>query len=455
VVRRLGAGAAGEVFEAVHVTRGTRRAIKILALQNLGKTEVVERMKIEARTLATLKHKNLVEVVDVGVTDDGRVWFAMELLEGTNLRKTITTNKTLRLDVAIDLAIELLAGLGAAHAAGIVHRDVKPENVFVCSSGVVKVLDFGTAKVAHARHGMTQSGFAVGTLQYMAPEQIEGKGVDPRTDLYAVGLVLYEMITGRPPFEDRDNVSLAFAHATRPPPTLADKLGHPVPEALEQVVAKALAKTKDDRFASAEEMARALATCRAAVSARPSVGKGYTLRMQTVPVAEHPTEPVPLVVRKKSKKPLAIVAASLALAACVISLAAWKWLAVRATAGSTPAPATASASAPPTASASAPPTASASAPATASASAPATATASASAPATATASASAPATATASASAPAPPPAPSTATATAPTSAPRTASSSRSAPAPAASSARPSATPKPSGSGLNLPGSGL
>src|SRR5581483_11799352 len=150
LVRPIGAGAAGEVFEAIDQRTNARRALKVLGHSNVGRTDVVERMKIEAQTLASLKHKNLVEVVDLGSTTDGRIWFAMELLEGTSLRQTITSNKKLRADVAIELAIELCEGLSAAHAAGVIHRDIKPENLFVCSNGVVKILDFGTAKVAYA-----------------------------------------------------------------------------------------------------------------------------------------------------------------------------------------------------------------------------------------------------------------------------------------------------------------
>jgi len=325
LVRRIGAGAAGEVFEAVHVALEQKRAIKLLSLQNMGRPEVIERMKVEAQTLATLRHKNLVEVVDLGVASDGRIWFAMELLEGTSLRKNIVANKHLRADVAVELAIELTEGLAVAHAAGVVHRDVKPENVFVCSSGAVKVLDFGTAKVAFAAAHLTRSGFSVGTLQYMAPEQIEGKGVDARTDLYAVGLVLFEMITGKPPFEDRDNVSLAFAHVTRPPPTMSEKLGAPVDPELERVVARLLAKEKSERFQTADELTVSLKACLSALRAPPPAPaaketKGQTARMSTVPTGspasgpghtlmiprrdETPTVPPPA---PKRERPLAVL----------------------------------------------------------------------------------------------------------------------------------------------------
>jgi serine/threonine-protein kinase len=287
LVRPIGAGAAGEVFEAIDQRTSVHRALKVLGQSNVGRTEVVERMKIEAQTLASLRHKNLVEVVDLGVASDGRIWFAMELLEGTSLRQTITTNKRLRADVAIELAIELCEGLSAAHAAGVVHRDIKPENLFVCASGVVKILDFGTAKVAYAAGPQTQAGMSLGTLAYMAPEQIEGKPVDPRTDVYAAGLVLFEMLTGRPPFDDKDSVSLAFAHATRPPPTLAERLGEPVPLALEQAMSRALAKPREDRFASAAEFADAL---RAILGTLRGPIKGLTVRLSGVPIAPPPPE---------------------------------------------------------------------------------------------------------------------------------------------------------------------
>jgi serine/threonine-protein kinase len=300
LVRRLGAGAAGEVFEALDQRQGARRALKILSMQNLGRTEVVERMKIEAQTLASLHHKNLVEVVDLGVAGDGRLYFAMELLEGTSLRQTIKANGKLRTDVALELCIELCEGLAAAHAAGVVHRDIKPENIFVCSTGVVKVLDFGTAKVAYASGPQTQAGFTLGTLAYMAPEQIEGKPVDARTDVYAAGLVLFEMLTGKPPFDDKDNVSLAFAHATRPPPTLAER-GVIAPPELEHAVARALSKAREDRFGSATDFAAALGAILSTVR-MPTSGKGMTVRISTVPSTYVPPDDLPVVVPEPKKR---------------------------------------------------------------------------------------------------------------------------------------------------------
>ena len=262
IVRMLGTGAMGEVYEAEHELLGTRRALKVLAPQHADRADLAERMRVEARALAKLRHKNLVEVLDLGVSADGRPFFAMEVLEGHTLRQTLRANGVLRVALAIEVAIEILEGLGAAHASGLVHRDVKPENVFVCATGAVKVLDFGIAKFSDlAGAPVTQTGFTIGTPRYMAPEQIEGKMVDARSDVYATAIVLYEMTTGAVPFEDAETMALAFAHVTRPPPPPSSRSTQEISPRLEAAILRALSKKPDDRFASAAELAAELRRC--------------------------------------------------------------------------------------------------------------------------------------------------------------------------------------------------
>ncbi len=257
LVRQLGRGSMGEVFEAVH-TDGSRVAIKVLAAHLAHRADVVRRMQTEARVLSEVRHKNLVRVFDIGMSADGRLYFVMELLEGHTLRRTIDANAPMRPSLALDLAIRMLEGLGAAHDAGIVHRDVKPENVFVCATGEVKLLDFGVAKVGQTAATMTKTGFSIGTPRYMAPEQVEGKPVDARTDLYAAGTLLFELLTRTVPFEDKERLALAFSIVTKPPPPPSERTPALLSPRLDAAVLRALAKTKEERFQDAREMIAAL-----------------------------------------------------------------------------------------------------------------------------------------------------------------------------------------------------
>ncbi len=258
LVQKIGSGAMGDVYEAYHSLEQTTVALKVMATRHLSRADFAERMKNEALTLGRIRHKNLVSLLDSGLAADGRLYFAMELLRGHTLRKTIEANAPVRPNLAIELVCELLAGLQAAHDADVIHRDIKPENIFVCATGEVKLLDFGVAKMGQLTASLTQTGFSLGTPQYMAPEQIEGKTLTPRADLYAVGLVLYELLTRKIPFEDKEPLALAFAHATRPPPPPSSRLPAPLPARLEAAVLRALEKSPTHRFASADEFAAAL-----------------------------------------------------------------------------------------------------------------------------------------------------------------------------------------------------
>lgn len=286
LVRKIGAGAMGDVYEAYHSQRQVTVALKVMATRHLDRADLAERMKTEAMVLSRVKHPNLVAMTDLGLAQDGRVYFAMELLHGHTLRTTIEANAPMRPALAVELTTAILAGLGAAHEVGVVHRDVKPENVFVCSSGDVKLLDFGVAKMEQLASSVTQTGLTIGTPRYMAPEQIEGRAVTFAADLYAAGLVLYELLTNRVPFEEKEPIALAFAHATRTPPSPSSLLPSPLPTALEAAVMRALAKKPEDRFPSAAafaaELLRATAT---------PLGTG-TMRMETVPTSSRDPEPV-------------------------------------------------------------------------------------------------------------------------------------------------------------------
>lgn len=257
LVELLGQGGMGEVYEAEHRALGRRCVVKILRAQHRDRAEFARRLRDEARVLARLRHPNLVEVFDLGTTADGRPFFAMELLSGRDLRRELDLVGSLPPRYALDVVIQALAGLGAAHEAGIVHRDVKLENLFLCADGTVKLLDFGVAKRNDDVSCLTGEGRVVGTPRTMAPEQHGLGEVDARADLYAMGLVLYELCAGRGPFDELRNSphALRYAHGRRPPPPPSMFACDPIAEGLERAIMRALAKDPSDRFASAREMA--------------------------------------------------------------------------------------------------------------------------------------------------------------------------------------------------------
>ncbi len=260
VLRRIGQGGMGEIYEAEHAELGRRAALKVLHQRHHGRADLAARLREEARLLARLEHPNLVQVFDLGVTGDGRPWFAMPLLRGRDLRDELARAGCLPATVAAALAVQALDGLAAAHAAGFVHRDVKLENLFLEEDGTLKVLDFGVAKIVDAGAWRTQPGASPGTPRSMAPEQCAGGAVDGRANLYAVGLALYELTAGRGPFDELrgNNHALRFAHCERRPAAPSALAPRPIPPALEGIVARALAKSPADRFQTAAEMAAAL-----------------------------------------------------------------------------------------------------------------------------------------------------------------------------------------------------
>jgi serine/threonine protein kinase len=261
VIRPVGHGGMGEIYEAEHTELGRRVALKVLHHHHQDRADLAARLREEARLLGRLRHRNLVEVFDLGVTADERPWFAMPLLRGRDLRDELARVGALPAPVAAALVAQALDGLAAAHAAGLVHRDVKLENLFLEEDGTLKVLDFGVAKVVRAGSvGRTEPGASPGTPRTMAPEQCAGDPVDARADLYAVGLVLYELITGRGPFDGlSDNGhAIRFAHCRRIAVPASALAKGPLSPALDAVIQRALAKSPADRFQTAAEMAAAL-----------------------------------------------------------------------------------------------------------------------------------------------------------------------------------------------------
>lgn len=262
VVKQIGKGSMGVVFEAEHLDLGRRVALKVLD----GSRELdIERFQREARAAGQIDHDNICEILDVGITADGRRYLAMPLLRGRSLRALLETEGPLPLGRVADIAGQTLAGIGAAHGAGIVHRDLKPDHVFLVRMGdrpdFVKILDFGIAKLLHPPEDeavITQKGDILGTPSYMAPEQAGGGAdVDHLVDIYAVGVILYEMTTGTRPFTGKDLRELLSNIWNAPVPR--PRASRPeLPEGLEQVVLKALRRDPAERYSSAEAMRDAL-----------------------------------------------------------------------------------------------------------------------------------------------------------------------------------------------------
>jgi len=243
------------VYEAVDTTLGRRIALKELniapSLTGQARRERIERFNREARAAGRLSHPNIVSVFDFG-EDNGRHFIAMEFLEGQTLRDKMQLQGALPLKEALQIAGQVLDALGYAHANRVIHRDIKPDNIHILPGGQVKLTDFGIARLTE-EVALTGDGQVFGTPSYMSPEQIVGREIDYRTDLFSLAVVLYEMLTGRKPFTGDSVVSITYAimHATPGPMT-------GIPPAIEQVILRALAKDPNGRYASAEQMKREL-----------------------------------------------------------------------------------------------------------------------------------------------------------------------------------------------------
>lgn len=251
VLERLGAGGMGAVFEGEHVRLKRRVCIKVIHPGLRGRSDFLARMEIEAQTLARLDHPGIVKVFDLGVTDDGIPYFVMERLEGKDLRRLLASRRFLSLPDALAIVEDVLEAVAHAHREGVVHRDLKPENIFLAvgaAETVTKVLDFGIAHVADDRRGLTGERF-VGTCQYAAPEQLQGLAPTEKTDIYAVGCILYELVVGRRPFAGPKTHDYIRQHLEVVPPRLSTFAA--VPQALDDLVASALEKDPKKRPATA------------------------------------------------------------------------------------------------------------------------------------------------------------------------------------------------------------
>ena len=282
----IGAGGMGRVYEVEHVELGKRFVLKALQRELSRREDLVARLRNEWRALARLEHPNIVNVTDAGTSENGVPFYVMERLEGETLSALLHRQRRLVPQQALAIAAGILDGLHAAHQIGVVHRDVKPPNIFL-TANAVKVLDFGIAKIRDAKDVITARGLAVGTPRYMSPEQAQGSGVDPRSDIYATGLMLFEMVSGVGPFDDvRDNNELLLAHLGRPAPPLSS-ISVVAPE-LDAVVAAMLAKDPRERPPSARHIADTLRAMSQRYALYPAT-EAPTVNVPRTPVSEPPT----------------------------------------------------------------------------------------------------------------------------------------------------------------------
>src|SRR5262245_56021297 len=273
--RRIGSGGMGDVYRASQRKVGARVAVKILHATSASDPEALRRFQIEAQAGNRIEHPGVIKVLDAGQLPDGRPYLVMPLLEGRSLADHLVANPRLPIDEACRIGIDVLDAVGAAHAKGFVHRDLKPPNVFLTTEGKVVVLDFGVAKLlaSDSPARLTRTGVAIGTPYYMAPEQIKEHGVGPASDVYSVGIVMFEMLCGRLPFDAESAFDVMAGHLQkRPPPPRALRPDIPIPIA--DVVLTALAKDPKRRFANAAAMRDALRTASAGLRASdPDLGR--------------------------------------------------------------------------------------------------------------------------------------------------------------------------------------
>lgn len=256
----LGAGGMGRVYRGEHTGIGRAVAIKVLHADLSRNREAAQRFQREALASGRLDHPNIVGVSDFGIVDDGPCYLVMEALEGESLGSRLERDKRIYWREALEILRGVLHGLRHAHDRGVVHRDIKPDNIFLAKkdgASVVKILDFGIAKLYAGSPddpASTRAGLTVGTPAYLSPEQAVGGEIKPASDLYSTTIVLFEMITGRPPFEDKDPLAMLGAHVSRPPPTIAETVpGLEVPPQLEDLIQRGLIKTSTDRITAAAD----------------------------------------------------------------------------------------------------------------------------------------------------------------------------------------------------------
>ena len=284
IIRKLGEGGMGAVYLAEHVVIEKKFALKVLAAELARRSDLVARFLQEARSASRIGHENVIDIMDFGQAPEGLVYIAMEFLDGKDLGEIVRTKGAMEWAQARGIVLQICRALRAAHDKGIVHRDMKPENIFLIQREgqphFVKILDFGIAKVMGLDPNgprLTRTGMIFGTPEYMAPEQAEGKDTDHRADIYAVGCILYHLITGQTPFVAESFMTMLTKHLMEEPvPPSARRPDLTITPEMDALVLKALEKDRDKRWQSMAELLEAVSACagpETAPAARPSNGQ--------------------------------------------------------------------------------------------------------------------------------------------------------------------------------------
>jgi serine/threonine-protein kinase len=315
ILQKIGSGGMGSVYKAAQPAMNRMVAVKILHPKLTNRKDLVSRFRREARAMSHLEHPNTVKVLLYGELDDGSLYIVMEYLEGKNLNQVVRKEGPLLPERAVPILIQVCGALQEAHLQGIIHRDLKPENIFLSTNGGLrdypKVLDFGLAKVTERelRPGsimLTQEGMVFGTPEFMSPEQAQGKVLDARSDIYSLAVILYEVLTGKLPFDAKTPMEYIQAHVTKPPLALDGRVpGKKFPAGLGNALLRALEKAPEKRYASAAEFAQALKPYAG------MAGKGFTAMMpkgtaaqlaqvQEIPAAAQELPVVPIEASKPS-----------------------------------------------------------------------------------------------------------------------------------------------------------
>lgn len=334
ILRRIGEGGMGLVYEAEHITIEKRIALKVLRDDFSSRPEVVQRFKQEAKSASRIGNEHIVDISDFGVTPSGASYFAMELLEGEDLATVLEREEAVPLERAVDILLQCCKALGAAHAKGIVHRDMKPENIFLTvregRSDFVKLVDFGIAKMSEVETAgapgrkLTKTGMIFGTPEYMSPEQAAGKPLDHRVDLYALAVILFELLTGRVPFVGDTFMGILTQQMFEDPPPFEEVNPHvSIPPAVKAFVLRGLAKEPDERFQSCDAMAQALREAMEGVAPSPPTASAMTIRASGGRAARASAETLMEPVPRRSRGVLVVGVGVAVLAAALGASAVW------------------------------------------------------------------------------------------------------------------------------------
>jgi serine/threonine protein kinase len=301
VEERMGAGGMGAVYRGTQLSVDRPVAIKVIAPEVEQNVQHVQRFRREAESLAKLQHPNTVHLLDFGVTDAGRLYMVMELLSGMDLEVQLAQHGPVEVAAALRIVRQIARSLSEAHALGVIHRDLKPSNVFLChvegGDSFVKVMDFGVAglmmREEEDRSVLTLAGTVLGTAAYMSPEQAQGYNVDARADLYSVGVVLFEMLAGRPPFQANSAVSLLIAHVSEEPPRLAEVCPDlPEVESVQALLDALLAKEPEKRLTNATDLIERIDALLTQLGEMPMVPAGRSLTpTPSAPLRAHRAQP--------------------------------------------------------------------------------------------------------------------------------------------------------------------